>query len=77
MFKAGHKPGPRIKKPSRKQAINAMCKDCIYDPTNGGTWLEQVTACTSTECPLYQLRPCKRESNKRSESTERPDGGVE
>ncbi len=43
---------------TRKQAIEHKCKECIYDPFPGnGTWREQVEACTSRNCPLYQFRP--------------------
>lgn len=49
------KPAPR---PSMRAAINAKCKDCIYDPGCGaGTWRKQVEDCTSPLCPLYPLRP--------------------
>ena len=47
-------------KRSLRSAINAHCKDCIYDPTkNSGleTWREQVEACTVTKCSLYEVRP--------------------
>lgn len=43
---------------SPRQAIAAKCKDCIYDPLSGlGTWLQQVTGCTSSDCALYPFRP--------------------
>jgi len=43
---------------SMRAAINAMCKGCIYDPIAGrGTWRQQVEACTSKSCPLYEFRP--------------------
>lgn len=43
---------------SLRNAINAMCRSCIYDPGNGnGKWREQVTACTSSNCPLHPIRP--------------------
>jgi len=47
-----------IKRPSMRKAINNKCKECLYDPVSGlGTWRQQVEACTSTSCPLYDLRP--------------------
>lgn len=47
-----------MKHPSRKQAINRFCRECIYDPHGGsGTWRQQVEACTSYKCPLYEVRP--------------------
>lgn len=42
---------------TRGQAITAKCRDCIYDPANGGTWREQVALCTATSCPLWRYRP--------------------
>lgn len=43
---------------SLRGAINAKCRECIYDPHGGGgTWRQQVTACTSYKCPLYPVRP--------------------
>jgi hypothetical protein len=45
-------------KPSMRKAIDAFCKDCIYDPlSGGGTWREQVGACKDDLCPLHELRP--------------------
>lgn len=46
---------------TRQQAINAFCRQCICDPSNGGgTWKEQVAACTATTCPLFAHRPLPR-----------------
>lgn len=43
---------------SLRAAVNAMCKSCIYDPIGGGgTWRQQVEACTASRCPLYPVRP--------------------
>lgn len=47
----------RPKRPSMRAAINTMCKACIYDPNDTGTWRQQVERCTSPQCPLYPLRP--------------------
>ena len=42
-------------------AINAKCRECIYDPIGGtGTWRAQVEACTVHDCSLYPLRPVSR-----------------
>ena len=50
--------GNKMKKPSYKTQIEEMCKDCIYDGSSGGgTWREQVGACTSPSCALFNLRP--------------------
>ena len=38
--------------------INAKCIECIVDPySNGGTWKQQIEACTDKACPLYAVRP--------------------
>lgn len=43
---------------SLRAAINAKCKECIYDPLSGlGNWRQQVTGCTAKACPLWTVRP--------------------
>ncbi len=42
---------------SRSRAINQKCKECIYDPSDDGTWRQQVEACEIRECSLYPYRP--------------------
>ena len=43
---------------SLRKAINAKCKECIYDEKSGlGGSLQQINACTSTSCPLFKVRP--------------------
>ena len=42
---------------SLRKAINAKCKECIYDPYAKGTWRMQVELCTSLNCPLFKVRP--------------------
>lgn len=43
---------------SLRAAVNAKCRDCIYDPQSGlGNWRQQVTACTCARCPLFSVRP--------------------
>ena len=46
-----------MKQRSKQQAINEKCKDCIYDPLAGGTWLAQTENCPATDCPLWEFRP--------------------
>ncbi len=42
---------------SLRKAIDNMCKQCIYDPYPGnGTWRQQVGACTSKDCALFEVR---------------------
>ena len=43
-----------------RAAIDAKCRDCIYDPLAGGTWRAQVEACTATDCGLFPYRPRSR-----------------
>ncbi len=43
---------------SLRKAINEKCRECIYDPMPGlGNWKQQVSACTSPDCPLFPVRP--------------------
>ena len=56
-----------------RAAINGMCKSCIFDPQGGGgNWRQQVTACTSAECPLYPYRPLSKPEGPRNRSKARP-----
>ena len=55
---------------SLRAAVNAKCKECIYDSKSEGTWRKQVEECTSRLCPLYKERPRQiRNSSKKSKST--------
>ena len=49
---------------TRKQAMDAFCKLCIYDEgaQGAGSWRKQVSECTSQDCPLYEYRPLDSES---------------
>lgn len=42
---------------SLRKAINAKCESCTYDKAAPGTWLQQVTLCSVTSCPLWPHRP--------------------
>ena len=58
---------------SLKKAINAKCKECLYDPqSGGGTWREQIEKCTSQGCPLYPYRPTPRKA-KSGEKRAQPE----
>jgi hypothetical protein len=47
-------------KPGMRGKVNAKCIECIYDDIGGGgSWRKQVENCTSTGCPLYQIRPVR------------------
>lgn len=49
-----------------KWKVAAFCCHCIYDENGGGgTWRQQVEACTSLECPLYSVRPMAEKSKER------------
>jgi hypothetical protein len=43
--------------PSLRGAINAYCRECIYDHLGGGTCRQQIIKCTILKCPLYPVRP--------------------
>ncbi len=45
------------KKTGFRARIDAKCKECIYDPTQAGSWRKQVENCTSYQCPLFDVRP--------------------
>ena len=42
---------------SLRKAINAMCRDCTYDPQDIGSAAQQIACCTCKSCPLYKVRP--------------------
>ena len=48
------------KRTSLRQAINAKCRECSYDPLSPGKWREQVAVCGCSGCPLYDVRPVPR-----------------
>lgn len=70
--------GKKPDRHSRQWAINQKCRDCIYDPHGGGgTWRQQVEACPSSTCALWDFRPkSKPHKSKISEETENePENG--
>ena len=44
---------------SLRGAIDAMCRSCIADSTAYGSRAQQVEACTSFGCPLWDVRPTR------------------
>lgn len=46
---------------SLREAIDAHCRACIFDPGATGKWREQVAACSSANCHLHAVRPVPRE----------------
>jgi hypothetical protein len=57
------KPPPR----SLRGAINAKCRECIYDSVAAGNWREQVSGCSSANCPLYPVRPVSSAFKRRAD----------
>lgn len=52
-------------KATRGQAIKAMCAYCMgctKDHIESG-WRQEVAACSSRECPLFQFRPYKEKAH--------------
>lgn len=47
----------QVSRPGMRGRVNAMCVDCVYDPSVPGNWRQQVSACGVTECPLHPIRP--------------------
>ena len=43
-------------KPGLRGKVDANCVYCVYEEGQGGSWREQVQACTVTACPLYSVR---------------------
>ena len=43
-------------KTSRKKAIELQCRDCIFDPSEAGTWRKQAEECPARGCPLWNFR---------------------
>ena len=62
---------------TRQQAINAKCKECIYDDMAEGTWRMQVEQCELTACSLHPYRPKSRSntSSKSDSAAEQPHYG--
>ena len=46
---------------SLRAGINAMCRQCTYDPRAAGHWRTQVELCTAVDCALWELRPLRTE----------------
>jgi len=63
------------KRPSLRAAINAMCKDCIYDDQDSGTWRQQVTACIFRKCPLWPIRPLAKGQNPAANASNEAETG--
>jgi len=51
----------QLAKPGLRGALNAKCIDCIYDPLDKGTWIDQVDQCACSQCPLYNYRSQRKE----------------
>lgn len=42
---------------SLRNAINAKCRECIYDPLDKGSAAQQIACCMIHDCPLHPVRP--------------------
>ena len=60
------------KRPSYKKAVEEMCRACIYDPHQSGTWRKQVAACGNVNCPLFAVRPLPRNYRRNRLPDENP-----
>jgi hypothetical protein len=45
---------------SLRKAIDAKCRDCIYDEAAPGSWRAQVAQCSGLSCPLWPYRSAPR-----------------
>jgi hypothetical protein len=59
---------------TRQQAIDAKCKECIFDPLDEGTWRQQVKACDMESCALHPYRPMP--YKPRRQSVQRDSDGM-
>lgn len=50
-----------------KTRVIAKCIECIYDPTQQGTWRRQVEKCSAPSCALYDVRPIANYTEKSGE----------
>jgi len=50
---------------SLTSAVKQNCKDCTYDPSDKGTFLQQIEACAITVCALHEYRPLTRETREK------------
>jgi hypothetical protein len=57
---------------SMRAAINAKCKDCIYDKCAPGNWRQQVEACTISTCSLWVYRPKSSSGRGTAGSVQKP-----
>ena len=46
---------------SLRAAVNAKCRGCIVDELAAGSAAVQVELCTSVECPLWLVRPLRKD----------------
>ena len=49
---------------SRKKAVEAFCKECLYDPLSAGTWRMQIELCSAYACPLWRVRPVRAKKDR-------------
>ena len=49
---------------SLRGAINAMCRQCIYDPNAAGSAAVQVECCTAYDCALWDVRSIRPEHHR-------------
>lgn len=61
---------------SLKKCIEEYCKECIYDDLVPGTWRDQVEACTSVKCPLYEVRPVTTATRNARRAAKKGDGDI-
>lgn len=47
-----------------KAAVEAMCRQCIYDPNAAGSEAVQVELCTAYDCALWPVRRVRPEARR-------------
>lgn len=51
----------KIARASLRDAVDSHCRNCSYDPGARGKWREQIAACVSANCALFDVRPVPRQ----------------
>ena len=57
-----------MKGKSLRACINAKCHDCIYDELAAGSAAVQIELCAGYDCPLWPVRPVRRQPTPYSAS---------
>jgi hypothetical protein len=57
---------------SRTKCIEEFCKGCTYDPSQPGSWRQQVEECVVFSCALWEVRPVTIETTNLNRTKREP-----